>query len=264
MARLPSFFIPHGGGPCFFMEWTPPDTWKKMADYLRHFTDDCAKDIRAVIVISAHWEADTITVTGNNKPDLIYDYHGFPPHTYELAWPAPGHPELASRVSRLLTDGGIACDIDNARGFDHGVFIPLLLTFPSANIPTIQISLSSNLSPELHFKIGELISPLRDENILIIGSGMSYHDVGALMGRRDTIGSDAFDDWLIKAVQSTPDTRKKRLLDWETAPNAKQCHPREEHLIPLHVVAGTAAGEAGKLDYTDNILGAKVSAFRFG
>ena len=150
MSKLPTFFIPHGGGPCFFMNWQPQGVWDGMADYLKSFANDVRDEIKAIIVISAHWEEDVITVTGNAAPDLIYDYYGFPAHTYDLKWPAPGAPELARQAVDMLSAGGITAELDRQRGYDHGVFIPFLLAFEQADIPTIQISLSSDLSPETH------------------------------------------------------------------------------------------------------------------
>jgi len=263
MPKLPTFFIPHGGGPCFFMDWNPRDAWDGMADYLRGFAEAERQGIKALIVISAHWEEDVIKVTGHANPSLIYDYHGFPPHTYDLKWPAQGSRDLANHVSATINNGGIECLVDEERGFDHGVFIPLLLTFPNAEIPTIQLSLCSNLSPEMHLQIGRLLKPLRDEGVLIIGSGMSYHDVGALMGRKEVSGSEEFDAWLSESVLMPSEAREERLLNWSTAPSARLCHPREEHLMPLHVVAGAASGGEGKIDYSETVLGAKISAYQF-
>lgn len=245
------------------MDWHPKGVWDGMAEYLRCFADDVRDDIKAILVISAHWEEDIINVTGSPNPELIYDYHGFPPHTYDLKWPAQGSRDLAIQVSATLNAGGIACVVDEERGFDHGVFIPLLLAFPNADIPTIQISLCSNLSPEMHLNIGRLLEPLRDEGVLIIGSGMSYHDVGALMGRKDVSGSDEFDKWLAETVLMPSGEREERLLNWSSAPFARLCHPREEHLIPLHVVAGAAAGGKSMIDYNETVLGAKISAYKF-
>jgi len=263
MPSLPTFFIPHGGGPCFFMDWHPKDVWDEMAQYLKSFANDVRDDIKAIIVISAHWEEDIIKLTGNPNPELIYDYHGFPPHTYELKWPAKGNAVLANQISSRLNDGGIACAVDEERGFDHGVFIPLLLAFPEANIPTIQMSLCSTLSPQTHLQIGRLLKPLRDQGVLIIGSGMSYHDVGALMGRREVVGSDEFDRWLSGSVLKQTADREQELLNWTAAPSARLCHPREEHLMPLHVVAGAAAGDKSSVDFNGTVLGAKISAYKF-
>ena len=166
-------------------------------------------------------------------------------------------------MSCILNDGGIDCAVDEDRGFDHGVFIPLLLAFPQANIPTIQLSLCSTLSPQTHLQVGRLLSPLRDQGVLIIGSGMSYRDVGALMGRKEVVGSDAFDHWLSKSMLMPSAEREEELLNWAAAPSARLCHPREEHLMPLHVVAGAATGGNSMIDFNDTVLGAKISPYQF-
>lgn len=264
MARLPVFFIPHGGGPCFFMDWTPAGVWDGMASYLENFAADLDGQISSVLVISAHWEEDPLRITAGSAPDLIYDYYGFPAHTYDLKWPAPGNPALAKSLADRLAQGGVPAILDPDRGFDHGVFIPFLLAFPDASLPTVQLSLSASLSPALHYQIGELIAPLRDEGVLIVGSGMSFHDVGALMGRKSVAGAAAFDDWLGSAMASQPERRKHELLNWDKAPAARLSHPREEHLLPLLVAAGSAGSDIGQRDYHETVLGADISAFRFG
>lgn len=263
-ARQPALFIPHGGGPCFFMDWTPPDTWKAMGTYLSGIGSGLARRPDALIVISAHWEAEPVSITAGAQPELIYDYYGFPDHTYELQWPAPGAPEVAVEVLELLTEAGIPAQLDDKRGFDHGVFIPLMLAFPDAQIPTLQISLHPSLDPALHLAMGRALARLRSDNMLIIGSGMSYHDVAGLMGRKPIEGSQEFDDWLYDAIVESPETRDRLLTDWLDAPSARACHPREEHLLPLHVAAGAAGEDAGVADYRDSILSASVSGVRFG
>lgn len=262
--KQPCLYIPHGGGPCFFMDWNPADTWKRMGSYLSGLGSGLTRQPDALVVISAHWEADPIAITASEQPELFYDYYGFPDHTYQLSWPAPGAPELAATVHDLLSKAGIEAKLDDERGFDHGVFIPLKLAFPDAQIPTVAISLHPSLDPAMHLDIGLALAGLRSRNILIIGSGMSFHDVAALMGRKSAEGSGAFDNWLTSAVLASPEERDRLLTDWLDAPSARLCHPREEHLLPLHVVAGAAGQDAGATDYKDSVLGASVSAFRFG
>jgi aromatic ring-opening dioxygenase catalytic subunit (LigB family) len=241
------------------MEWDPPDTWNRMADFLRGIPALLPEAPRALLVISAHWEERVPTVLTGAHPPLLFDYGGFPPHTYQLTWPAPGDPSLAARVRDLLKGAGIESAEDGNRGFDHGVFIPLKLSFPAAKLPTIQLSLQAGLDPARHLAIGRALAPLRDEGVLIIGSGMSYHNMRALRGAVEgaLAASQAFDGWLSGAVQD-PD----RLIDWQNAPSARACHPREEHLIPLHVCAG--AGGSGKIIFQDQVLGVVVSAAQFG
>ena len=262
--RQPSLYIPHGGGPCFFMDWNPPDAWLEMGTYLSGLSESLPVQPDALIVISAHWEADPIAITAAAQPELIYDYYGFPDHTYELSWPAAGAPALAVTALELLNGAGIKARLDNERGFDHGVFIPLKLMFPDAQIPTIQISLHPSLDPALHLATGKALGALRSNNGLIIGSGMSFHNIGGLMGRNPAEGSAAFDEWLNKAVMENQSARDHLLNEWSQAPAARHCHPREEHLLPLHVVAGAAGEDPCTKDYSGNVLGASVSAFRFG
>lgn len=265
-SRMPTLYLAHGGGPCFFMDWTmgPPETWDAMAAWLRGVGADLPETPSSLLVVSAHWEEDVPTVLTAPAPPLLYDYYGFPPHTYELTWPAPGAPELAARVRTLLSDRGIESAADGERGFDHGVFIPLKLTYPDARIPTTQLSLRRGLSPAEHLAIGRALAPLRDEGVFIVGSGMSYHNMRAFMTDASRSDSPVFDQWLTETVELESDARGARLTAWTDAPRARQCHPREEHLLPLMVCAGAAGRDRGTSAYRDDVMGAVVSAYRFG
>lgn len=270
MSRMPTMFIPHGGGPCFFMDWDPPDAWDNMAAYLRRLPEDLGRKPSAMVVISGHWEEPVFTVQTNPAPPLLFDYFGFPPHTYELEYAAPGSPELASRVGALLAEGGFQTNTDAERGFDHGVFIPLKLTFPEADIPIVQLSLRADLDPAAHIAAGEALQPLRDDGVLILGSGMTYHNMQTMMqnlraGGGEAPGADTFDKWLTEAV-TDPDHRERnrKLTQWVEAPCARDAHPREEHFVPLHVVAGAAGSDIGRKTLEDEVLGAIESAFQFG
>jgi aromatic ring-opening dioxygenase catalytic subunit (LigB family) len=264
--RMPTLFLPHGGGPCFFMEWTmgPRDTWDRMAEWLRSLDASLPRTPSALLVISGHWETDVPTVLTASAPPLLFDYHGFPPHTYELTWPAPGSPELAARVQALLSSAGVRSEREPSRGFDHGVFVPLKVAYPDARIPTVQLSLQRNLDPAAHLAIGRALAPLRDEGVLIVGSGMSYHNMGGFMSAAGREHSERFDAWLAAAVEKSPAERDAELEGWSTAPSARASHPREEHLLPLMVVAGAAGADAGKRVYRDEVMGVFVSAVRFG
>lgn len=264
--RQPTFFIPHGGGPCFFMDWDPKDAWDSMAEWLRAWPATLPEKPKALLVISGHWEEANVMLTANAAPSLIYDYNGFPPHTYQLTWPAPGAPELAGRIKELLSQSGIEAGLDAQRGFDHGVFIPLKVAFPGAEIPTIQLSLRHDLDAAAHVKIGETLVPLRDEGVLIIGSGMSYHNMRKFRWDNTTIpDADPFDTWLTDAVtQGDSSARNALLAEWAKAPGARDAHPREEHLIPLMVAAGAAMESKGECVFHDQVLGAPISAYRFG
>lgn len=265
-ARLPVFYIPHGGGPCFFMDWNPPGIWDRMADYLRALASVMAEKPRAILVISAHWEEEMFTVGGNPNPPLIYDYYGFPPHTYQLRYDAAGSPALAARVRDLLQQRDIPAALDAGRGLDHGVFIPFKLIYPNADIPVIQLSLKAGLDPAEHIAVGHALTPLRDEGVMIVGSGMSYHNLQKFMrgGGGDIAESDAFDEWLTVAVTAPADRREALLAHWHQAPYARAVHPREEHLIPLMVVAGAAGSDLGQRTFSDRVMGAMISGYQFG
>jgi aromatic ring-opening dioxygenase catalytic subunit (LigB family) len=266
-SSLPTLYIPHGGGPCFFMDWTmgPPDTWARMADWLRHLADSLAARPKAVLVISAHWEEVEFTLTGNSRPPLIYDYSGFPEHTYHLKYPAPGSTALAERVRTLLEAAGIPAKIDPSRGFDHGVFIPFKLIYPSAEIPIVQLSLKAGLDPASHIEAGRAIEPLRRESVLIVGSGMSYHNMRGFFAGGGEAASERFDAWLTQSVcERDPKLRNEKLRHWEQAPAARASHPREEHLLPLMVAAGAAEDSTGRHSFSDQVMNATVSAYQFG
>lgn len=269
MSRMPTLFIPHGGGPCFFMEWDPPDTWDRMAAYLRGVPTDIGRRPDAIVLFSGHWEEETVTIQHNPSPPLLFDYYGFPDSTYQIEYPAAGLPALAERISALLAQAGIASRHDTARGYDHGVFIPLKLVYPDADIPIVQVSLRADLDPAAHIALGEALRPLRDEDVLILGSGMTYHNMRTLMGNprggEPAPDSESFDDWLTDVLTARDSrARKKALMEWETAPAARMAHPREEHLLPLHVVAGAAGSDPGRRMLKDTALGAVESAFQFG
>lgn len=264
--RMPTWFIPHGGGPCFFMDWNPADAWHKMAGYLKGAADALPARPKAIVLVSAHWLESAFSVTSGAHPALIYDYYGFPPHTYELKYPAPGEPALAQRIQELLQQAQLPSAANAERGFDHGMFIPLMLMFPGADIPVVQFSLSNTLDPALHLQAGRALQSLRDEGVLIIGSGMSFHNMRGYGDPRFGPISDAFDAWLTRAVESAPDQRQQLLTDWTAAPSARLCHlpQAEEHLLPLMVVAGAAGEDPGQKVFSDRVMETTLSAFSFG
>jgi aromatic ring-opening dioxygenase catalytic subunit (LigB family) len=261
---LPSLFIPHGGGPCFFMDWDPPDTWKKMGAWLGTLAGSIGVKPKGIVVISGHWEQPEFSVTGSPHPPLIYDYHGFPPHTYQLRYDAPGAPALAQQIAGLLSQAGFPARVDPQRGFDHGVFIPFKLVYPKADIPIVQLSLKVGLDARTHIEVGRALEPWRKQGALIVGSGMSYHNLRGFGGEFGET-SDQFDAWLTDAV-CAPDaqTRNQKLQQWQTAPNARLAHPREEHLLPLMVASGAAGEDLGRRTFTDRVMGVTVSAYQFG
>ena len=265
-SRLPTVFVPHGAGPCFFMDWQPAGTWDHMAAWLRGLIAQVGGKPRAIVVVSAHWEATEFSVNTQAAPGLLFDYGGFPPHTYELTWPAPGAPTVAARIRELLAGVGIASTEEQARGLDHGVFIPLKVALPDADVPVVQVSLRRGLDPETHLAMGRALAPLRDEGVLIVGSGMSFHNMRRLLAGGPGVDADSllFDRWLAETVALPRTERDARLLRWADAPGGRTSHPREEHLLPLHVVAGAAAEDAGARVLEDRVMGSAQSAFLFG
>jgi aromatic ring-opening dioxygenase catalytic subunit (LigB family) len=258
----PVLYFSHGGGP---LPLLGDPEHQAMVDWMRTITRTVGSP-DAILLISAHWEEPVAKVTGGPYPSLIYDYYGFPEETYRIQYPAPGAPELAEKVFQLLRASGLEARNDRQRGFDHGMFVPLILMYPEAAIPCVQLSLLKSLDPEAHIRMGQALSELRKENLLIIGSGFSFHNLRALMarnrGERD-VRNEEFDRWLIDTCTNEslfPEERARRLVEWEQAPSARYCHPREEHLLPLHVCYGLANAPA-LLVFNDQILGKMASAF---
>ena len=235
-----------------------------LRDYLAGLLDRLPARPAAIVVISGHWEAHLPTVSTSSAPPMLFDYYGMPAHTYELDYPAPGSPALADRLRDLLGKAGIATGTDSQRGFDHGVFVPLLIVDPEARIPVVMLSLSEDFDPALHLAMGAAIQPLRDEGVLIVGSGSSFHNL-RVFADGGPAGSAEFDAWLTETVTThDPAVRMRRLIDWESAPHARASHPREDHLLPLMVVAGAAGGDKGRLHFHDLIFGKHISGYLFG
>ena len=264
--RQPTIFLPHGGGPCFFMDWTwgPADTWNATQRFLEGLAATLPEPPKALMVVSGHWEEPVFTASAAAQPRLIFDYSGFPEHTYRLTWPAPGDPELAERVAGLLSQAGLPAGLSANRGFDHGVFVPLKVAFPEAKIPVVTLSLAASLDPALHLAAGRALAPLRDEGVLIVGSGMSFHNLRAYLRPETAERARAFDSWLTRAVESPATERSALLTGWREAPFAAFAHPREEHLIPLMVAAGAGGDAPGTRIFGDEPMGAAISAYRFG
>jgi aromatic ring-opening dioxygenase catalytic subunit (LigB family) len=254
-------YFSHGGGPLPILG---DASHKAMIDFMQKLPSRLRKP-DAILVISAHWEESAATLLGAQTPPMFYDYYGFPAEAYEITYPAPGSPELADRIARLLGKNNIPARIDPERGFDHGLFIPLKMMYPQADIPSIQLSLLRGLNPFAHIALGNALRELKQDNILVIGSGFSFHNMRAFswqgINTPDT-ANDAFQNWLIEVCTGpiSQSEREKRLIEWEKAPSARYCHPREEHLLPLHVCLGMADKQA-ELVFDDNILGKRGVAF---
>ena len=219
----------------------------------------------AILVISAHWEESAATLLAAQNPPMFYDYYGFPDEAYQITYPAPGSPELASRIAGLLNKNNIPARLDPGRGFDHGLFIPLKMMYPLADIPSLQLSLLRGLNPAAHIALGKALRELMNENILVIGSGFSFHNLGAFAWEgpyRPDPANDAFQNWLIETCTGPlpQSDRESRLIEWQKAPSARYCHPREEHLLPVHVCAGMADKPAS-LVFDDLILGKRSVGF---
>jgi aromatic ring-opening dioxygenase catalytic subunit (LigB family) len=240
--------------------------WSALDAYLRGLDAALGTRPEAVLCISGHWEEAAPAVNAALRPPMLFDYYGFPPHTYALDYPAPGSPELAARVRALLAGAGIACGTETARGFDHGVFVPFMLIYPDADVPIVQLSLKAGLDAGAHLAMGAALAPLRDDGVLIVGSGLSFHNLRALFveDRRVTAAAAAFDSWLDAACTAEPAARAERLSAWADAPGARFCHPREEHLLPLMVAAGAAGDDRGARVYAEDVLGKPMSGFQFG
>lgn len=267
-ARLPSYFISHGGGPWPWMaEMAAP--MEALAASLRNIAAEVAAGgsaPRAVLCVSGHWEEPVFTAQAAAQPGMVFDYYGFPEHTYRIRYPAPGAPALAQRVQDLLQGAGIAAAQDATRGYDHGTFAPLAVMYPQAEVPVLQLSLKAGYDPADHLAAGRALAPLRDEGVLIVGSGLSFHNL-RLRGPGAVAPSATFDAWLHETLESgTPAERSARLLQWSQAPAARIAHPQEDHLLPLMVALGAAENEKATTVYHEVMAwtGWTVSSWRFG
>ncbi len=252
--KMPVVYIPHGGGPLPVMG--DPDH-KEMIAFLKSLHQSFPQP-KAILMISAHWEHSIAAISAVPQPAMIYDYGGFPPETYSYQYPAPGEPALAQNVAALLTDHGIDCVLDPERGYDHGTFVPLMLMYPEADIPVVQVSLLNSLDAVQHLELGKALAPLREQGVLIVGSGLSFHARGSFEE------SVAFDDWLTESlVDLDMQASLQRLADWTTAPAARACHQREEHLLPVHVCLGaaSAAKQPAQRVFSGLFYGKRISGF---
>ncbi len=258
------YFVPHGGGPLPLLD---DPGYAALAAMLKTLNGDVQRH-KAIIVVTAHWEADRPTLTRLAQPGMLYDYSGFPQEAYEITYPAPGAPELAERVAGALTERGFNPAFDDQRGFDHGVYVPMMLIRPEADIPILQMSVLESLDPAQHIAMGRALAPFLGEDVALIGSGFSFHNLGALTGRgtfnvtKGKADAKAFQDWLDDTICSTqlaPDQREQALIDWDSIRGARFCQPREEHLLPLHVCLGAALASGMK---ATRIFGEPVKGYQ--
>jgi len=255
-------FLSHGGGP---LPLLGDPAHGEMVGTLRDIAKRMARP-SAILVISAHWEEAAATLTSGATPSLIYDYFGFPEESYAIEYPCPGAPDLAKQVHRLLGEAGIESRLDTQRGFDHGLFVPLKIMYPAADIPCVQLSLVKGLDPAEHIRVGKALTGIGHDGLLIIGSGFSFHNLQAFFtpDTSDTKAMNvAFEAWLIATLSDAgigETARTGQLEAWAQAPFARYCHPREEHLLPLHVCYGIARS-ACKAYFELNILHKKSSMY---
>jgi 4,5-DOPA dioxygenase extradiol len=250
MTTLPTLFISHGAPDLPLRPSPTLDFFKELGQQLGQPD--------AILVVSAHWGTDKPAVGASPAPETIHDFWGFAPELYDLQYPAPGAPQLAQRASALLSQAGIEHTINVKRGLDHGAWVPLMLMYPDANIPVMQVSLQPSLDPVHHWQLGQALSDLRHANVLILASGSVTHDLRSLRGydfeSHPPEWVQQFDQWLAKAIAHQD---YEALLDYrQQAPYAVENHPTDEHLLPLFVAMG-AAGETAK--------GVQIhSSFNFG
>ena len=265
--RMPTYFLSHGGGPWPWLKDLRPGMYDQLEASLLDVRRELGEAPRAVLMVSGHWEADRFLVSSAARPPMVYDYGGFPEHTYRIRYDAPGSPVLAEQVRTMLERGGMATGLDPQRGFDHGTFSLMQTMYPESDMPLVQLALRSDFDPADHIRVGELIAPLRHEGVVIVGSGFSFHDTRAMRSGTGAVPSATFDRWLDDTlVGSPPDERRERVIHWATAPAARAAHPREDHLMPLMVAVGAAGADAGtRVYHQPDFVGAiTASSYRFG
>jgi aromatic ring-opening dioxygenase catalytic subunit (LigB family) len=264
---LPTYFISHGGGPWpYMMNDEFGREFMRLEAALKDMPRQLGVTPKSVLVISGHWEESDFAVMASAHPSMVYDYSGFPEFTYHIKYGAPGSPELARKVQSLIKNAGLASHLDPGRGFDHGTFAPLAVIYPKADVPIVQLSIRKDYDPKAHVELGKVLAPLRSEGVLILGSGLSYHNLRRFDGRAKAV-SKGFDDWLTETLSRVdPDERERRLLQWSNAPCARLAHPQEDHLIPLMVALGAARDDKATRVYheEDFMGGIAVSSYRFG
>lgn len=274
--KFPTVFINHGGGPLPLL-----GRQQELVENMKHVVETFLpkeETPKAIVVLSAHWESNPIKISSGAKPKMYYDYSGFPPEAYEYSYPAPGSPDLAKRIQSLLSDSNLESELDDKRGYDHGVFVPLMIMYPDAEIPVVCVSMHASLDAKVNMKIGQSLAPLRDEGILIVGSGYSFHNMNAFFhpSQKTVQASKDFNEWLKDVILGSKEDSNylETLKQWEKAPGARLCHPREEHLIPLFMVAAAGGEDAqakliydtsaeASFNHSENVANHAVSGYIF-
>ena len=256
-----ALYLSHGGGP---LPLLGDPGHREMVDALQQIASAIERP-SAMVVVSAHWESEVVAVTSGRSPSLIYDYYGFSERAYAIEYPVSGNPELATHIAGSFEDHGISVRLDEDRGFDHGLFVPLKMMYPDAAVPCVQVSLGASLDPKGHIEIGNALRDVLGKHTLLVGSGFSFHNMQEFAD--PSPGADAqneaFEEWLLDTCSSEAldePEREKRLANWENAPFARFCHPREEHLLPLHVCYG-AVRRRCEAALELSIMGRRASVF---
>lgn len=262
--RAPVLFVSHGGGPMPLLGDPGHAGMLQTFQQIQQKLQQLPHKPAALLFISAHWEMSQTTATTAALPPLYYDYYGFPAEAYSIQYPVAGAPELARSIVEHLELSGIHAGSDAERGLDHGVFVPALLLFPDASIPCIQLSLIKGLDAAAHLKLGKALRWLRERKIMIVGSGFSFHNMREFFGagteQADTLNL-AFEQWLSDTLQIADEhDRDQKLMAWAQAPGARFCHPREEHLLPLHVCAGVVDAAVSE-QWQFRVLGRQGSCY---
>lgn len=263
MTRQPTYFISHGGGPWPWIDQMRAEL-APLEKSLAAIPSELPEPPKAIVMISGHWEAREVRVMHAAHPPMVYDYYGFPKYTYDIQYPAPGAPALAERAARLIAAAGLPVSLDDTQGFDHGTFVPAYLMYPDADVPVFQVSMLESYDPNDHFRLGRALAPLRDEGVVIVGSGLSFHNLRAF-GPGARVPSEAFDTWLNETLSLAPEARAARLIDWESAPYARTCHAQEDHLVPLFAALGAAEDGTARRVYHQTLIrgGVTASSWRF-
>ena len=244
-----TLFFSHGAGPLPLLNHAAHSNMRAYCDRL--IATIPRPD--AVIVVSAHWEHKSVRIGSAAHPPLLFDYSNFPEEAYQFTYPCSGHPQLAANICNALQECGIPAALEPDRPLDHGAFVPMIMLYPDASVPSVQVSLNSNMSAKAHIQLGEALSVFKSQNILLVGSGFSFHNMAGFFDNSNEahMRSHAFERWLHNVV-TQPDlpepVRRQRLINWESAPYARYCHPREEHLLPLHVCYGFAGSASARYD----------------
>ena len=238
MTRLPTLFLSHGSPMHAVEPGAAGKAWQALGRALPR--------PRAVLMVSAHWETAVPMLTGNGQPETIHDFGGFPAELYELRYPAPGAPEVATQTVALLKDAGVAAGIDGCRGLDHGAWVPLLWMYPDADMPVVQLSVQPGRGTAHHLRLGRALAPLAADGVLVVGSGHTTHNLRDWMTnprRQEPLRyAQAFADWVGERLR-THDAAA--LIDYRAqAPDAVRAHPSEEHFLPLFVAWGAAGTDA--------------------